>query len=147
MTYKQACMATPRDKYYSKMLETLVDYNYHNNAPLSNKKILQAISKVIAEEEADELNITLDAHNITMDTFWQSTITTITQGENANEVLTSERINNSDALVKTLKMLTINDTGYYNSEKNDAEGDPESNPKVATHTSYRKKIKLLTLAT
>ena len=31
--------------------------------------------------------------------------------------------------------MTINDAGYYNSEKNDAEGNPKSNPEVDTHTS------------
>ena len=45
-------MATPRDKYYTKMLETLVDYNEHNNAPLSIEKLRHEISKVIVEEES-----------------------------------------------------------------------------------------------
>ena len=39
VTYEQACMDTPRDKYYTKMLETLVDYNDHQNAPLSKEKL------------------------------------------------------------------------------------------------------------
>ena len=58
-------------------------------------------------------------------------------------ILTSERLNNSDMLAETLKVLTINDAVYYNSEKNDAEGDPRSNPKVATHTSDKKKRKVV----
>ena len=41
VTYERACMATPRDKYYTKMLETIVVYNYHHNAPLSNEIIRQ----------------------------------------------------------------------------------------------------------
>ena len=45
--YEQACMATLRDKYYTKMLETLVDYNDHNNATLSNENLRQKISKVV----------------------------------------------------------------------------------------------------
>ena len=51
-----------------------------------------------------------------------------------------------DALAETLKGLiidsTINDAGYYNSDENDAEGDPKSDPKVATQISDRKKIKV-----
>ena len=70
-----------------------------------------------------------------MDNFCQSSITTNTKIENANAILTSERLNNSDELAETLKDLTINDTGYYNSDENDAEGNPKSNPKLATHTS------------
>ena len=65
--------------------------------------IQQAINKVIEEEEADERNITLDAHNVTMDTLCPPPVTTNTQGENANAILTSERINNLDALGKTLR--------------------------------------------
>ena len=42
--YEQACMATPKDKLYEKMLETIVDYNDHNDAPFSNDKLGQAIS-------------------------------------------------------------------------------------------------------
>ena len=132
----------PKRKYYRKMLETLVDYNDRNNAPLSNENLQQAISTVVAETEAGKRNIILDANNVAMDTFCQSPITTNTQGENANAVLTSERLNNLDALEETLKYLKINDAGYYNSDKNDAEGDPKSNPKLATHTNDRKKIKV-----
>ena len=35
VTYEQACMATPKENYYEKMLDDLVDYNDRNNAPLS----------------------------------------------------------------------------------------------------------------
>ena len=64
-----------------------------------------------------------------MDNFCQSTITTNKQGENANLILTSERIYNSGVLAEMLKGLKINDTGYYNSDKNDAEGDPAKQSK------------------
>ena len=53
------------------MLETLVDYNKSNNATFSSENILKAISKGIEEVLEDERNITLDTHNITMDTFCQ----------------------------------------------------------------------------
>ena len=72
---EQACMATPRDKYYTKLYETLVDYNYCNDSPLSNEKIVQAILKFVAEEEADACNINLYCHNVTADTFCQAPIT------------------------------------------------------------------------
>ena len=42
-------MATKKDKYYTKMLEALVDYDDCNNAPLSNENILQEVSRVMAE--------------------------------------------------------------------------------------------------
>ena len=45
--YEQAYMATTKEKYYTKMLETFVDYNYRNNTPFSSKKLWQAVSKVI----------------------------------------------------------------------------------------------------
>ena len=49
-----------------------------------------------------------------MDTFLQPPVTTDTQEENANAILTSKRLNNLDALEEPLKLLTINDAEYYN---------------------------------
>ena len=138
-------MATSRDKYYTKVYETLVYYNDRNYAPLSNEKIRKEIHKVIAEEEVDARNINLDVHNVTADNFCQTPVTPNTQGENENAILTIERLNNSDVLAESLKGLTINDAGYYESEsanENNAKGDPASDPKVYTHTSDRNKIKV-----
>ena len=42
---------------------------------------------------------------------------------------------------------TINDSAYYNSEEDDSESDPNINPKVPTHTSDRKKIKVIDIDT
>ena len=77
-----------------------------------------------------------------MYTLCQTPATPNTQGVNANAILTSERLNNSDVLAKTLKLLTINDAGYYESDKNDAKGNPASDPKLATLTSDGKKRKV-----
>ena len=81
-----------------------------------------------------------------MDTFCQSPVTTNTQVDNANPILTHERRNDSDALAETLKVLTIestiNNSAYYNSDKNDADSDPKSDPLVDTHTSDGKKRKV-----
>ena len=46
-------MATPKDKYYEKMLETVVDDNNRNGATLSNEKLRQAVNKVMEETEAE----------------------------------------------------------------------------------------------
>ena len=54
----------PKRKYYTKMLENLVDYNDRNNEPLSNENIQPLISEIMAETEAEERNINLDAHNV-----------------------------------------------------------------------------------
>ena len=49
VVYEQAYMDTTKDKSYTKMLEMLVDYNDRNNVPLSNERILQVVSRVMAE--------------------------------------------------------------------------------------------------
>ena len=122
------------------MLETLVDYNDHNNAPFSNEKLQQATITVMAVTEEEERNIIWHANNVTMNTFYQSPVTTNTQGENANTILTSENQNDLDVLSEMLKGFTIDSTinvsAYYNSDENDAEGDPKIDPLVATHTSH-----------
>ena len=51
VTYERECMATTKDKYNTKFLETLAEYNIHHNAPLSNGKLRQPISRVMAETE------------------------------------------------------------------------------------------------
>ena len=74
--------------------------------------------------------------------FRQMTFTTNTQGNNENVILTIERPNISDALVEIIIGSTINNAEYnelYSAKKNDAKGHPEIDPKVATHTSNRKK--------
>ena len=100
----------------------------------------------MAETEEEERNIITGVNNVTMDTFCHSPVTTNTQGENANTIFTSERRITLGIVAETLKVLTlhskIKDSAYYNSDKDDAESDPKSDPLVATHTSDRKKRKV-----
>ena len=113
-------------------MRTTTYFNNRNDAPLSNEQIQEAMHKLISEEE-------VDAHNIIVDTFSQKSNT---QRDNANTILTREKLDKSDELAETLKDLTINDAEYYVSEsenKNDTKGDPASDPKTVTHTTDRKK--------
>ena len=71
-------MATPKDKYYTKLLETVVDYNDHHNAPFYNEKLRHKISKVMAETEEEERDDKRKANNVTINTFSQSPLTTNT---------------------------------------------------------------------
>ena len=71
VTYQRALMATPKDKYYNTLLDTLVKYNNLRGEPLSNDKIQQAVGKVIEETEAEfERNY----NKITCDTSFKSPI-------------------------------------------------------------------------
>ena len=61
----------------------------------------------------------------------------------------NERQISSNILAETIKVFkgltldsTINDSAYYHSEEDDAEIDPNRNPKVATHTNGGKKRKV-----
>ena len=74
-TCERACISNPRDKYHTKMYETLVDYNDRNDLPVSNDNIRQQIYKFIVEEEVDANNMTLDTHSVTADIFSQMLIT------------------------------------------------------------------------
>ena len=53
VTYQRAFMATPKDKYYNALLDTLVKDNNLKGEPLSNQKIQKAVSDVIKETEAE----------------------------------------------------------------------------------------------
>ena len=68
-----------------------------------------------------------DDNNVTMDTFCHYPTTANTQGKNAIAIFTGERLNTLDMLAEALKVLTldstINDSVYYNSDKDDVESD------------------------
>ena len=58
VTYQRAFMATPQDKNYNALLNTLVKDNNRKDAPFSHDKILQAVGKIMEENEAElERNI------------------------------------------------------------------------------------------
>ena len=61
-------MTTPEEEYYTKMLETQVSYNDRNNVPFFNKKIQQAVSRVMEEIEEEERDAKSNANHVTMDT-------------------------------------------------------------------------------
>ena len=82
-----------------------------------------------------------------MDTFCQSPVTTNTENNIAN--VPNERQISLDILTETIRgfkrltrQSTINDSAYYNSDKDDSESDPKRNQVVATHTSDEKKRKV-----
>ena len=78
-----------------------------------------------------------DANNITAYTFSH---TFNTQRDNTNTIFTSEKLDKPDNLADALKDLTINNTGYYESDistAGDAKGDLTHNLKTVTHTSNR----------
>ena len=78
-------MSAPKYRYYTEMLEIIVDYNDRNNAPLSNEKLQQEINRAIIETRKEERNTERNANNVTMDNFcYQYPVTTNTQGEIAN---------------------------------------------------------------
>ena len=123
-----------------KFLETVIDCNDNHNTPLSNEKLRPVISRVMAETGEEELEAKHNAKNVTMDTFCQSPVTTNTQENIAN--VPTERQISLNILAETIKVFkvltldsTINVSAYYHSEEYDASIDPNSDPKVATHTS------------
>ena len=138
-------MATPREKYSEKMLETLVDYNDSNNTPLSNEKLQIAVNKVMAETEDQERDTKHNTNNVTMDNFYKSPVRIDKQRKKAN--VKNVRQISSNVLAKTIKefkgltIQPINDYGHYRSEEGDKEIDQKRYPKVTTHTDDRKKRK------
>ena len=76
----------------------------------------------------------VDVNNVTTDTFSH---TSNTQKENANTILTSEKLDKSDELVNAVNNLTINDNEYYESTlatASDTQGDLTRNLETSTHT-------------
>ena len=64
-------MVNPKEKYYEKMLETLINDNNRNSAPFANENIWQALNKLMEETKVEfKRNI----NEITIDTSFQSPI-------------------------------------------------------------------------
>ena len=103
VTYERVCMKTPKEKYFTKMLETLIYYNDHHNVPLFNEKTQQAFSKVMAETDKEERDAKCNSNNVNMDTFCQSPVTTNTQIKIVN--MTNERRISSYILAETITYL------------------------------------------
>ena len=124
--YEQACMANPKDKYYTKLLKALINDNNNNGAPFSDENIQQAFSIVVEKMEAElERNI----NKITMDTSFQfpvqkkgiSTINDSGYNESNNQV---DKISDSKEQV---------DASSRSSTDSAEQFDTSSNPRVDTH--------------
>ena len=89
VTYQRAFVATPKDKYYNALLDTLVKGNNLRGEPFSNEKIQKTVGKLIEETEVE---FERNCNEITYDTSYQSTIL------------------NKD-------VLTINNSVYYDSDE------------------------------
>ena len=84
-----------------KILETRINHNDRQNAPLSSEKLQQAVSRVTAETEEEERDTERNANNVTMDTLLQSPLMINKQRICAN--VTNERQIASDILKETIK--------------------------------------------
>ena len=74
-------MATTREEYLIKMLDSILDDNERHGTTLSSKKLQGAVSIVIVEEEKYAKH---NANNVTMDTLFHSPITINTQKKDTN---------------------------------------------------------------
>ena len=70
---------------------------------MSNDKLRQAISTVVAEIEEEERESERNANNLTIDTFWQYPVTTNTQVNIAN--VPNERQISLNILAETIKVF------------------------------------------
>ena len=117
VSYEEACMDTPRDEYFTDMLETLIDHNDRHNAALSIEKLRQAVSIVMAETEEEERDAKYNANNVTIDTFFNNSTISPSKGEVSNMTsvhstisrskedanVTNERQIASDIMKETIK--------------------------------------------
>ena len=94
-------MATTREEYYTKILDSLLDHNDCHGTLLSSKKLQETVSRVMTETEEEEKDAKLNVNNVTMDTLFQYPATINTQSKYAN--VTNERQINSDIHAETTK--------------------------------------------
>ena len=122
VSYERACMATAREEYYKKMLDSLLDDNDRHGTPSSSKKLQEVVIRVMAETEEEKKDAERNVNNVTMDTLFQSPVTINTQRKDAN--LTNEIKIASGIHAETIKEFkgftiqsTISDSAHSNSEE------------------------------
>ena len=50
VSYERACMATPKEEYFTEMLDSLIDDNRRHGTLLSSKKIKETVTRVVEDE-------------------------------------------------------------------------------------------------
>ena len=53
VSYERACMATPKEEYFTDILDSLIKHNICHGMPFSNKNLQEAVCRVTEEEEKD----------------------------------------------------------------------------------------------
>ena len=119
MSYEIVCMATPREELFTGTLNSLLGHNHRHGTPLSSKKLQEAVSRIMKEEEKySERTV----NNVTTDTFFRSPATINAQKKDSN--VTYERLIALGILVETIKEFkqctiqsTIRDSAHSDSEE------------------------------
>ena len=57
LLYERACMATPKEEYFTEMLDSLIEHTRCHVTPLSSKNIKEAVIRVM-EDEKNMPNVT-----------------------------------------------------------------------------------------
>ena len=56
VSYKKACMANPKEEYFSEILDHLNKHNHCHGKPLSSKNLREAVIRAMEEEEEGHLD-------------------------------------------------------------------------------------------
>ena len=94
-------MATAREEYFTKILDSLIDHNYRHGTPFSSENLQEAGIRVMEEAEEGENDSKLNVNNINMDTLYQSPVTINTQRKDKN--VTNEKRIASGVHAETMK--------------------------------------------
>ena len=109
-------MATAKEKCWSKCHQIITSYNDHNDTPLSNVKIREAINQIILE-----YRVISEADTITVDTFMVSL--QINESEDlinkfanlkiniGNENNLIDKVGNKNDIIDKVATMIINDVG------------------------------------
>ena len=65
VSYKRACIATPKEEYFTEMLGHLIEDNCCHGTPMSNKNLREAVITVMEDEEKYPKR---NVNNVTTDT-------------------------------------------------------------------------------
>ena len=93
-------MATPKEEYFTEIMDFLIKHNCRHSTPLSSKKLPESAIRVMEDEEKYTKR---NVNNVTMDTLFQFPVNINAQEKDAN--VTYERKIASVILCRNNKII------------------------------------------
>ena len=71
VSYEGVCITTPKEEYFTDILDSLIEHSCCHDTPLSSKNLRESVIRVMEDKENDAK---CNVNNVTMDNLFQSPV-------------------------------------------------------------------------